>query len=207
MILFYCLAVIIGYGFGCISTGYFLGKHEHIDIRTQGSGNIGTTNALRTLGIKGGVITLVGDMGKAVLAVLLVRYIGRNSGIYTPLLTLVTGLGVILGHNFPFWLHFKGGKGIAATAGLLLIFDWRVFVIAAVAFLIPVIITRYVSVGSLVFTTVLPIGIILFYRQAPEFPYMLGLGIALLVLAFIRHRSNLKRLAAGTENKLGEKKK
>jgi len=102
-----CLSV--GYGFGCFSTGYVVGKANKIDIRKYGSGNAGTTNALRILGWKAGIITFLGDAIKALIPVLLVRYFLQGDS-YGQLLSLYTGLGVVLGHNFPFWLNFKGGK-------------------------------------------------------------------------------------------------
>ena len=114
MIRLICLAV--GYLFGLIQTSYIYGRMQGIDIRTQGSGNAGTTNALRVLGKKAGAITFVGDACKCIAAILLVRLL--FSGSYpdmVPLLCVYTGAGVVLGHNFPFYLNFKGGKGIAAS--------------------------------------------------------------------------------------------
>lgn len=103
-------SLILGYGFGCISTSYFVGKANHIDIRNYGSGNAGTTNALRTLGMKAGIITFLGDAIKAIAPVLLIKYLIFSESSYSSLLLLYTGLGVVLGHNFPVWLNFKGGK-------------------------------------------------------------------------------------------------
>ena len=114
------ICIIIGYCFGLIQTAYIYGKVNGIDIRTVGSGNAGTTNALRVLGKKAGLIVFLGDVAKTVAAVIVVRLIFGSSyadSIY--MLMLYTVAGVILGHNYPFYLNFKGGKGIAATAGLL----------------------------------------------------------------------------------------
>ena len=122
----------IGYIFGMFQTGYLVGKSHHIDIRQCGSGNAGTTNALRTLGKKAGAITLLGDMFKCVLAILLIDHLFKNNyQDILPLLGMYTAAGCVLGHNFPFYLHFKGGKGVAASAGMLLALDWKVFLIAA----------------------------------------------------------------------------
>ena len=114
------ICVAIGYVFGLFQTSYIYGKMHGIDIRTQGSGNAGTTNALRVLGKKAGAITFLGDALKCVAAVLLVQALfGASHGDIRPLLALYAGAGVILGHNFPFYLGFKGGKGIAASAGMM----------------------------------------------------------------------------------------
>ena len=113
-----CLA--IGYVFGLFQTGYIYGKLHNVDIRTMGSGNAGTTNGLRTMGFKAGAITFLGDAFKCIFAVLAVKLIfGEAHADILPLLAMYAGMGAVLGHNFPFYLKFKGGKGIAATAGLL----------------------------------------------------------------------------------------
>lgn len=196
------ISTVIGYAFGCFSTAYLLGKINHIDIRKYGSGNAGTTNALRTLGLKAGVITFLGDLLKALVAIFLIRFLFQNVEINIQLLTLYAGLGVVIGHNFPFYLNFKGGKGIAATVGVMLAFDWRIALIACLLFIISVAITRYVSVGSLLISLIFPIGIFLFYNGNI---HMLIVSIVFTVLAFIKHQENIKRLRKGTENKLGQK--
>ncbi len=128
-----CLAV--GYVCGLFQTSYIYGKKSGIDIREHGSGNAGTTNALRTLGKKAGALTLLGDCLKCVLAVLIARLLfGTHQGTDLLALELYAGAGCILGHNFPFYLKFKGGKGIAASVGFLLAFDMRIFLICAVLF-------------------------------------------------------------------------
>ncbi len=199
------ISVGIGYLFGCFSTGYFVGKLFHVDIQHHGSGNIGSTNALRTMGLKGGLLTLFGDVTKTILAILIVSRIFRGDGAAVKLWQLTTALGVILGHNYPFWLHFHGGKGIAAIGGMLLCFDWRMTLIGIVAFLLPIILTRYVSLGSILVSFTLPLGIVLFYRDSPVFFPMLVVTILILLLALIQHRTNIARLLSGTENKLGER--
>ena len=115
------LCIIIGYAFGLFQTGFIIGKIHNIDIREYGSGNSGTTNAMRTLGKKYGFITYFGDALKAVFAVILTYFIFRDicAG-HMMVIALYTGLGVVLGHNFPFYMHFKGGKGIAVSFGVLL---------------------------------------------------------------------------------------
>lgn len=203
MILKILVCLIIGYGFGCFSTAYFIGKANNIDIRNYGSGNAGTTNALRTLGWKAGFLTFLGDAIKAIIPVLLVRFFIKDAD-YGQLLPLYAGLGVVLGHNFPVWLHFKGGKGIAATGGAMFAFDWRLGIAAFIIFMVAVAITRYVSVGSLMISLLFPVWILFLY---PGNIHMLIVSLIFTVSAFIKHRSNLKRLFSGTENKIGQKVK
>jgi glycerol-3-phosphate acyltransferase PlsY len=204
MILNILICLGLGYLFGCFSTGYFVGKMNKVDIRKYGSGNVGTTNALRTLGAKAGVLTLVGDMLKAVTPILLVRFLFFPTSDTVQLLALYTGLGVVIGHNYPIWLGFKGGKGIAATGGVMLAFDPLIISIGLPLFVLSVAITRYVSVGSLLVSILLPMWILFRY---PGDIHMLIVGIMFMVLAFLKHRSNIKRLINGTENKLGQRVK
>lgn len=211
MLRVFCL--VFGYVFGLFQTGYLYGRMNHIDIRNYGSGNSGTTNALRVLGKKAGLIVFIGDFFKMVLACLLVR-IFLEGDPNTDLYVLYTGLGVVMGHNFPFYLGFKGGKGIASMAGLLVSMDWRVTLVCAAVFLGTVIITRYVSLGSIFVVILFFIQMVLYesmgaYQVAPgsrlEFYALAGV---LTGMAIWRHRANIRRLLAGTENKLwGNKKK
>ncbi len=212
-----CLAV--GYVCGLLQTGYIVGELSHVDIRKQGSGNAGTTNALRVLGWKAGILTFAGDVLKCVIAFLIVFYLYRGSDC-RPLLTMYAGAGVTLGHNFPFYMHFKGGKGIAVMAGLVVVnsfwhLPWSLLLIPVTlaCFLIPVAATRYISVGSLAAYTVFLAEMILigqwgWFDMDPgrciELYIVLGL---MTVLAWYRHKANLRRLADGTENKFGTKKK
>lgn len=196
------ICLIIGYGFGCISTGYIVGKSRKVDIRKYGSGNVGTTNALRTLGKKAALITLLGDVVKCALPVLLVKLLLFQGLADTELLGLYTALGAVLGHTFPFYLHFKGGKGIAVLVGTILTFDWRIFLICIASFFLILAITRYVSLGSLVMEVEFVAGVAL---TRPGNLHMLVLSVVFAVLAFYTHRENIKRLLHGTENKIGQK--
>lgn len=197
------ICVCLGYAFGCFSTGLVVGKVNNVDIRNHGSGNIGTTNALRTLGFKAGLITFAGDLIKTIIPIFLARFLFKDSGLSAGLITLYTGLGAVIGHNFPFYLHFKGGKGIAAMSGVILAFDLRIAAIALVVFILTVAITRYVSLGSLLISLILPLGVLLFY---PGSIHMLIVSLIFTVLAFVKHRENIKRLLNGTENKIGQKR-
>lgn len=198
------ICLICGYGFGCISTGYLVGKAYHVDIRKYGSGNAGTTNALRTLGWKAGALTYLGDFLKAIIPILLFRNILFADVDYAQLLGLYTGLGVVLGHNYPFWLHFKGGKGIAVTTGVMAAFDPLLIPTFIIVFVVAVAITRYVSLGSLLLSILFPIWIAI---RHPGDIHMLIIGLIYAASAFYTHRANIKRLLNGTENKLGQKVK
>lgn len=212
-----CLAV--GYVCGLFQTGYLVGKMNHMDIRKKGSGNAGTTNALRVLGWKAGVITFFGDVLKCVAAFLVTYFMYRGSDVM-PLLAMYAGAGVTLGHNFPFYMNFKGGKGIAVMAGLVVVNSfWHLLAslllipITLACFLVPVVVTRYISVGSLAAYTVFWIEMVMigrmgWFQMETARCYELYIVLFLLTaLAWYRHRQNLKRLANGTENKFGAKKK
>ena len=203
-----CLA--IGYAFGLIQTGYLYGKTQHIDIRTKGSGNAGSTNALRTMGWKAGVITLLGDCLKCVFAVLVVRLIfGGAHGDIMPVLSQYAGLGAILGHNYPFYMKFKGGKGIAVTAAIIITTcNIWIMLICLPVFLGSVAATKYVSVGSLVVVVTYFICVVVygqmggFHVDGSHLTEMYVLAALVVVSAFYKHRANIGRLLHGTENKL-----
>ena len=194
---FICL--LIGYAFGLIQTGYIYGKMKGVDIRKEGSGNAGSTNALRTMGIKAGLVTLLGDCFKCVFAVVTVYLIyGKTYADIFPLLAMYAGMGAVLGHNYPFYLNFKGGKGIAATAGLILSTTnvWMVL-ICLFAFLGIVAVTRYVSLGSLAVVIIYLIEVVVYGQM----------GAFLMLSAFYKHKANIVRLMNGTENKISIGKK
>ncbi len=206
-------SLIIGYLFGIIQTAYIYGKMNGIDIREHGSGNAGTTNALRVLGKKAGAIVFAGDFLKCFIAIHFVQLIFKNSASdILPLIGLYGATGCILGHNFPVQLNFRGGKGIACTAGLLAAFDVRIGVIALLTFLAIVILTRYVSLGSMVIVTEFALFIIVFgqlglYHMAQEpLIELYALAAFLAGMAIYRHRANIVRLLSGTENRIFEKK-
>ncbi len=207
------ICVLIGYAFGLFQTGFIYGKLHHIDIRDYGSGNAGSTNTLRTLGKKAGIITFLGDCFKCVFAIVLVKCLFAEScPDMLPLLGLYAGAGAILGHNFPFYLKFRGGKGIAATVGLLIATNIVIAAIAAAAFFIIMYSTKYVSVGSIAIVVIFAIGIIIYgqmggFGMAQAYVYeMDALAVGLAILAIYRHKANIIRLMNGTENKIGKKK-
>ena len=196
------ICLVIGYVCGLFQTGYIIGKVHKTDIREHGSGNAGTTNAFRTFGKKAGVLTLLGDCLKCVLAIVIVRMVyGNSMNTILPLLTLYAALGCILGHNFPISMEFRGGKGIAASVGMIIAFDWRIFI--ALFFT-----THYVSLCSLSAYAVAFILVFVFGHMGKygmDQPHTMELYIVMAVLtamAFYRHRANIGRLLHGTENKV-----
>jgi len=205
------LVIAIGYVFGLFQSGFLLGKIFGVDIRTKGSGNSGTTNTLRVLGWKAGFITFLFDAMKCIAAVLLVRYLFANSD-HLFLLAMYAGLGATLGHNFPFYMQFKGGKGIAVMSGLVIITAvytslWLIW-IPLFIFASAVVLSRYVSLGSLQ-VSVMFFTMMLFLGQFMDFGLRLGARIefyavifVLMVLAWYMHRENIKRLFDGSENQL-----
>lgn len=211
------ICVLIGYAFGLLQTGYIYGKVHHVDIRKHGSGNAGTTNALRTFGWKAGAVTFLGDAFKCIFAVMTVSLIfGKSHGDILPVFAMYAGMGAVLGHNYPFYLGFKGGKGIAATAGLLAstVNIWMVL-ICLIVFVGIVAVTRYVSLGSLVVVIIYLIEVIVYGQmggfgvEAPYVYEMYVIAALLMVSAFYKHKANIQRLMTGTENKLsfGKNKK
>lgn len=202
----YCL--LIGYVCGLFQTSYIYGRLNGIDIREHGSGNAGSTNALRTLGKKAGLITLIGDCLKCILAVVLAKTIfGSMNPEMSRLLGLYAAAGSILGHNFPFYLKFRGGKGIACTAGLVLSFNPIMAVLGVITFLTIFFTTHYVSLGSLLVYITFMIEIIVlgqfgvFHMSQALLIEMYILSLFLSLLAFYKHRDNIKRLLNGTERK------
>ena len=213
-------SLVIGYIFGLFQTGYIIGKIKKVDIREMGSGNAGTTNAMRTLGAKAGILTFIGDCAKTILAMIICRLLVSN--FYPNLLDfnviqytigMYAGLGAVLGHNFPFYLKFKGGKGIAATSGFIIAFGtWPMIPIGLVIFFGIALVTKYVSLGSICLMIGFFIQLLIFGQlgwYGVEEPYLIEiyiLGFLFMALAIIRHRANIVRLMNGTENKFGVKK-
>lgn len=203
------LCVIIGYCFGLFQTAYFYGRMKGIDIRTKGSGNAGTTNTLRVLGTKAGLIVLVGDILKTVAAIFLVRtWVIPAGSEMEYLLVIYTAAGAILGHNYPFYMQFKGGKGIAATAGLLFSFHPILAVTGVSVFLLIFITTHYVSLGSLAvyavfLTQLIFLGQRMYFGEISQnlLNEMYVITLLLLLMAYWKHRENIQRLWKKEERK------
>lgn len=204
------ICLVIGYVFGLIQTGYLYGKSQNVDIRKYGSGNAGTTNALRTMGWKAGIITFLGDSFKCIIAILLVRLIfGGSHPDILPVLSMYTGMGAVLGHNYPFYMNFKGGKGIAVTAGLIASTTNLWVVIICIAVFGGIVAgTRYVSVGSLTVVIVYFISVVVLGQmgvygvEGIHLYEIYAIGFLLVLSAFYKHKANIRRLKEGTENKL-----
>jgi acyl phosphate:glycerol-3-phosphate acyltransferase len=196
----YALTAIVGYFMGSIPTGYLAAKAKGVDIRTVGSGNIGATNVFRILGKGPGMAVLLIDALKGFAAAYFVAF-GPNAP--SEIHSMVAGISAILGHNYTCWLRFKGGKGIATSAGVLLAWTPLGFAIVLATFLIVFGIWKYVSLGSICAAAILPVGVWLTGGS----PRMIGLTTFVGVLAIYKHKANIQRLLAGTENRVGAKKK
>ena len=200
------ICLVLGYFVGSFSTGYVIGIMNHVDIREMGSGNAGTTNAFRTLGKKAGIITFIGDFLKALLVVLLVGLVIYKDEPGVKLLELIVGFGCVLGHNFPVWLKFHGGKGIAVTAGVFVAIDPLILPFGIPLFAILVLTTKYVSVGSLAVLILFPIWNAFRFTDKEYYPAIIAVSCMYTIMAFFQHRQNIIRLMNGTENKIGQKK-
>ena len=209
------LSFVLGYAIGNISFGYILGKIKKTDLKTHGSGNIGATNSLRVLGVSAGLITLIFDVLKAVIAGALAFLVFSNlpsvpENLSIRILMAYAGFGAVIGHIFPVYLKFIGGKGIATALGLMIVAFPSVIPICVAVFLIAVILTRYVSLGSVLAAVALIVQSVCFSLFIPSlFPYKgtelyeaMAFGVITGLIAIIKHRSNIKRLITHTENKL-----
>ncbi|WP_422120758.1 glycerol-3-phosphate 1-O-acyltransferase PlsY [Koleobacter methoxysyntrophicus] len=191
------MSIIISYLLGSISFSYFIAKiWMGIDIRNYGSGNAGATNVLRVLGTKPAIIALLGDALKGIIAVYLGKLTGDES------IMLLCGLAVVIGHNWPIFLKFKGGKGIATSLGVILTISPLSSLILIIIGVFIIYITRYVSLGSITSAIILPFIFYMLHKSG----YYLVFALVLTFLALFRHRSNIQRLLSGKESKLGEKK-
>ena len=206
----YILTALGAYLLGSIPFGFLVAKAKGIDIRSVGSGNIGATNAMRVLGKPAGIFVLLMDAAKGFVATVYMaplvhgwiapdvaeKSLGLN-------LFVFAGVCAVLGHNYTCWLKFKGGKGIATTAGVYLaLAPWAVLV-ALVVFILAVLLTKYASVGSIAAAIALPITV---WVMTPNNLFLCLVTTALGFLAVWKHKGNIQRLMAGTENRLGQKK-
>jgi glycerol-3-phosphate acyltransferase PlsY len=205
-ILSYILTALAAYLLGSIPVGFLVAKAKGIDIRSVGSGNIGATNAMRVLGKPAGIFVLLMDALKGYVVVawlsVAVLNIFNAKNADTETLRIIAGICAVLGHNYPCWLKFKGGKGIATTAGVYLaLAPWAVLV-ALVIFILAILLTKYVSVGSISAAVALPVTV---WVMSPQNFFLGIVTTALGALAIYKHKSNIQRLMVGTENRLGKK--
>ena len=200
----------IGYIFGLFQTGHFYGKLIGRDLHKEGSGNTGATNALRVLGIKGGLIVFFFDVLKAFIPCFAVKMIFRDDPLKYVYL-MYTAIGVVLGNDYPFYLKFKGGKGVAACFGYFLAFDWRIALISISLFFILAFSTRYVSISSMTASVFAAVLVAVFQRFGwiaieKNFAEVMILVCIAQIILIVRHSENIKRLVNGTENRFGKKK-
>lgn len=196
------VALVIGYLLGSIPFGLLLTKAAGLgDIRDIGSGNIGATNALRTGNRWVAVGTLIGDAAKGAVAVLLMAWVARTAGGDAAMLPGLAALGAFLGHLYPVWLGFKGGKGVSTFIGVLLALHWPVGLLFCATWLLVALISRYSSLSALVAALLTPV-----YLAWLNQWQLVGLSAVLVLLIYIAHRDNISRLMAGTESRIGQKK-
>ena len=201
--LIYLLVILISYFLGSISWAYIISKYVFSsDIRQYGSKNPGTTNMLRTFGKKAGVITLLGDLIKGSLAVVISDLLAARMGLEPELAKYISALAVVCGHNWSIFMRFKGGKGVATSYGTMLVIS-PLMTLASISFyLIILVVTRYVSIASILGVSLFPILMVLANDLTG-----IWLGILLSISVIYKHRDNIRRLIDGSENKLGCKTK
>lgn len=197
-VLIVIFASIIGYLLGSINSSLVVGKFYGVDVRKHGSGNAGATNTLRTLGKKAAIIATLGDMLKGIVACIIGLLLAKEIGV------MAAGIAAIIGHNWPLYFKFKGGKGVLTTLAVVLMMDWRIALVVLGAFIIVVAITRFVSLGSIVATILFPIFAATLFGKTIEFIIFSSI---LAFLIIFRHNANIVRIFKGTESKLGAKKK
>lgn len=190
------ISAVIGYLIGSINSSVVIGKLYKTDVRTHGSGNAGLTNTFRVLGRKAALFVLLGDVLKGIIACLIGLAITKDG-------IIVAGTFAVVGHNWPVYFNFKGGKGILTSAVVVLMLDWRIGLIALGIFIILVALTKYVSLGSIIASLSVPVSAIIFNKGT----LFIIFAFFLAAMAIYRHRTNIKRLADGTENKLSLSKK
>ena len=192
------LCLVLGYLIGSLNFAIIYSKLRKDDIRNHGSGNAGATNVLRTYGKLPAAIVFLLDISKGVIAILLVRSV-FNGMIYD----CAAALGAVLGHNFPVYYKFAGGKGVSTSLAVLLTLHYPTALVGVATFIITVLITKYVSLSSILASVAAMIFAFILFKVDTFSVFCLIIG----VLCIFRHRSNIKRLLSGTENKLGQKRK
>ena len=210
MVATYILMAVIAYAIGSVNFSVILSKKmAGFDVREKGSGNAGTTNMLRTVGKGAAALTLILDISKGILAILLAKYVVANiaKDANTAILVQLAGFFVIVGHTFPMFFGFKGGKGVATALGVLLLANPLIGGICLVFALTVMALTRMVSLGSIMAAILFPVLTIFIKTNyiADDYTYIF-FGIAVAALVVFNHRSNLKRISNGTENRLSFKK-
>jgi glycerol-3-phosphate acyltransferase PlsY len=193
--------VLVAYVVGATPFGFLAGKAKGIDIREHGSGNIGATNVLRVLGKPVGITVLVLDVMKGLVPVIVAKLVSDSS-----LVHIATAMAAILGHNYTFWLGFKGGKGIATTGGAILpIMPWAL-IAAVLGWIIVLKVSRYVSLASIAAALIIPLTLVIENLITGTWEWnIFGFGMFVCLLAILKHRSNIGRLLRGEENRFAKK--
>lgn len=215
MIIIQLVAVaVISYLLGSLNFGVILSrKMEKDDIREHGSGNAGTTNMLRNFGKKLAALTIIGDMLKVMVAILIAKYLIVDGELLSQqalfqgnsdvILKSFAGIFAVMGHIFPCYFNFKGGKGVATSGGMVFMIDWRIALILLAIFFIVVILTKYVSLGSIMMAIFYPVFTYVFYQS----DVLVIISVVFTAIVLIAHRENIKRLFKGTESKISSKNK
>ena len=203
----YIIVSIIAYLLGSISFSIIISKKmAGFDVRDKGSKNAGSTNVLRTVGKKAAIITLICDCLKGVIAILIAFIAGKIwTNLDSALLVQLAGIFVVLGHTFPIFFKFKGGKGVATSLGVLLLTNWQIGLICLVFALVLMALTRFVSLGSVAAAILFPVLTVFITNNYLVHGNYIIFGIILAILVIFNHRENVKRLLTGTENKLSFK--
>ncbi len=188
------LAITFGYLVGALPFAFLITRARGIDLRQAGSRNLGAANVLRTVGVAPAVTVMVLDVAKGALAVIVIQSV---MGDLLP--SIAAGLAAIVGHIYPFWLRFRGGKGVATSAGVFAVLAPSAMAVAALVFVITIFMTRFVSAGSIVAAIALPVAASVGGAPAPVF----AAAVLAAVIVIVRHRGNMSRLAAGTERRIG----
>jgi glycerol-3-phosphate acyltransferase PlsY len=201
------LVIIVGYILGSLPFSFWLGKAKGVDLRRVGSGNIGATNLARSVGTGWGIIAFALDLGKGLLAVILAGFIFtlfKDNLASSAMLKIIGGIMSIFGHNWSMWINFKGGKGVATSAGVFLGLAPIPLILALVIWLVVFVLSGYVSLASIVASISLPIWMLIGIGGRPALPIII-FSCIVTVLIIIRHSSNIVRLMQGRENKFGRK--
>lgn len=207
------IVAVLSYLLGSLNFGVILSKNlEKDDVRNHGSGNAGTTNMLRNFGKKLAVLTIAGDMLKVMVAIVIAKYLiidtselaqyaffSENTDV---ILKSFAGIFAVIGHIFPCFFHFRGGKGVATSGGMVFMIDWRIALILLAMFILVVIFTKYVSLGSIVMAVFYPVFTYLFYKSF----ILVLIALVFMTIVLIAHRENIKKLLKGQENKISSKK-
>ncbi len=204
------LLILFAYLCGSLPFGYWVCQLKGVDIRKHGSGNIGATNVIRVLGRRTGIPVFALDMLKGLVPVALAEWWMKHGGAEqntASLIAVFCAAAAVLGHMFTFWLGFKGGKGVATSAGALIGLAWQALLIVFVVWLMAYLLTRTVALASISAAIALPIAMAGVMTIAGRWNYvLLGLGIVMGTLVIVRHRSNIARLLKGKENRFGARK-